>query len=75
MTQKLQDTLSWPNYTALARILDQSYPDIDRTKITKEKLHEIILALPDFEDSFDPPTPDYLDAVHWAWLSLGEEEA
>lgn len=58
-------SLSWDKYWEIAEALSEAYPDQPLLDLEEDELHELIKALPDFDDDKAPTSGD----LHSVWVS------
>ncbi len=61
-------TLKWTDALQIGEELADAHPDVDPLKISFVKLHELVLALPDFKDDPERSNEAILEAILQAWL-------
>jgi len=68
--------LAWHDQKHIALALLKAYPDADRLALgrDREALTQMILSLPEFQDSFEPPEPACLDHILWAWMRFAHAQ-
>jgi len=66
--------LSWKEQDRIAKALLTTYPDQDRLALTLEQLRQLIVALPDFQDTPQPPGEPWLNKILWTWMRLAHAE-
>lgn len=66
--------LSWKEQDRLAKALLATYPDQDRLALNSEQLRQLIVALPDFQDTPQPPGEAWLNKILWTWMRLSHAE-
>lgn len=60
--------LTWKDARLIGQELADEYPDLDPLTVSFEKMHAMILALPDFDDDPDSSNEKLLEAILLAWL-------
>lgn len=66
--------ISWMNYGTVAILLNQNYPDEDLVSITLQRVIDLTLTLPNFNDP-EVPDDDVLNAIIYTWIGLRDEES
>jgi FeS assembly protein IscX len=67
--------LSWSDQDRLAEALWAAYPEQDRLALDSEALRRLIVALPAFNDTPEPPGKPWLDKILWTWMRIADERA
>ncbi len=65
--------LSWSNQTAIAAALLAAHPETERLSLGRDRLLQMIVALPGFNDKPVPPQPACLDHILWTWMRLADD--
>lgn len=60
--------LTWKDPRAIAEELYDENPDLDPLTISFEKMHAMIVALPDFDDDPEASNEKILEAILVAWM-------
>lgn len=60
--------LTWKDSRLIGQELADEYPDLDPLTVSFEKMHAMILALPDFDDDPESSNEKLLEAILLAWL-------
>ena len=60
--------LLWSDVRAIGEALYDEYPDVDPLTLSFVRLHEMIVALPDFADDPDKSTEAILEGILQVWL-------
>ncbi len=64
--------LTWKDPRAIAEELYDENPDLDPLTISFEKMHAMIVALPDFDDDPEASNEKILEAILVAWMDEKE---
>lgn len=64
--------LTWKDPRAIAEELYDENPDLDPPTISFEKMHAMIVALPDFDDDPEASNEKILEAILVAWMDERE---
>lgn len=65
--------LSWDQQDGIAKALLKAYPEEDRLALGHEDLRRLIVALPEFRDTPQPPGEAWLSKILWTWMRLAHE--
>lgn len=60
--------LLWSDVRSIGEALYDEYPDVDPLTLSFVRLHEMIVALPDFADDPDKSTEAILEGILQVWL-------
>lgn len=60
--------LRWTDARAIGEALYDAYPDLDPLTLSFVKLHDMIAALPDFDDDPEVSSEPILEAILQVWL-------
>ena len=75
MSSRIDAPLKWAQIRQLAQALVHYYPDVERLNCTPEDVRQLVVALPEFQDTPEPPSIDTLNSILWQWMRLADEEA
>jgi FeS assembly protein IscX len=66
--------LSWKEQDRIAKALLTAYPEQDRLALNLEQLRQLIVALPGFQDTPQPPGDAWLNKILWTWMRMAHAE-
>ena len=65
-------SLQWTDILDIAIELDESYPDVDPTRVNFVDLRNWVMGLDDFDDDPDHCGEKILEAIQMAWIEERE---
>lgn len=63
----MANKLTWKDTEDIAFALIDAHPDQDPLKLSFPKLHQLVIALPDFGDKPESSNEAVLEAIQMAW--------